>query len=409
MKKPEMPEDVAAQDQPVRPRKARKQGPDKWHIFRETDDESEPLEFVTSIHGDRDPATYIERSEEFDAAAYLCRKTKANGQILESYSHVKTERPETTINLDEGDDADALEFEPPQAAGVVDVRAIAQAFDALLDKRDRRERAAQAQPSFIELQREADERLERHLERERKRDEAFQARIDAALSRANSASAPTNPAEPIKQALGLLRDVTGLQSEMGAVASGEPPGIGDRLFGLLEKTVDAVSPYAGPVIGGLIQKATQAQAAVAAQQTAHPQADAVAPGQSSPGVAQPPPPPSEPTAEQALLNALNVVVTGLRRGKRPGASADAIDELLTKHPEFRPQIDQLLATPPVLVLSELSRVSGEDLSVYVGALEFIAALKDELRPDDGEESEAAEIAPVSPSRNGDGAEVGVVI
>jgi hypothetical protein len=84
-----------------------------------------------------------------------------------------------------------------------------------------------------------------------------------------------------------------------------------------------------------------------------------------------------------------IVIDGLRKNKRVGASADAIEELITKMPEMKEQIEPALLAPTSVLLEQLSQFAGEDLSAYTHSIDWVEDLKDELKGD-GEDSEADE-------------------
>lgn len=413
MKKREQTQDATSEEATAsRRRTPRKPGQEKYHIYLEPDDADGEPDFVTSIPASREVVSFIERSDDCPPATYQIRKTRANGSIITSFTHTKTERAETTVNLDEGAEDEEADIESDLITDPASfARLVAATVRAELEKQERRERAAQPQPSLIELQREQDERLERHLERERKRDEAMQARIDAALARVNPATT-ASPSEPIKQALELLRDVTGLQSEMGAVATGKPPGVGDRLFGLLEKTVEGLTPYAGPVVSRLIQGAMQPQPGAPPQATTPQQQGGAA--HTSPGGAQlPPPPPSsappEPDALQKLLIRLCEDCTRDPESELIEQAASYVKEFRKANQQFEPIISQVLSSSSTEILLFIAQTMPP--YAYVMKLKHASAwienLQDELSAED-ESDEPQTIAPVGPSRNGDGAaEVGI--
>jgi hypothetical protein len=80
-----------------------------------------------------------------------------------------------------------------------------------------------------------------------------------------------------------------------------------------------------------------------------------------------------------------VIVDGLRKNRRVGASADAIEELFTKMPEMKEQIVPLLVAPAPALLNQLSQIAGEDLSAYSHGVAWVEDLQDELKGDAGDD------------------------
>lgn len=89
---------------------------------------------------------------------------------------------------------------------------------------------------------------------------------------------------------------------------------------------------------------------------------------------------SPKSPEDELEITLNIVVADLKKNKRVGRAADAIDELLLKHPKFGEMFDKLLNLTPAGFVAELSAHSGESLAEYGHAIGFVENLCDALRP-----------------------------
>ncbi len=401
-----------------RPQRARRKPTQpKLHIAFMPEGRGGPREDKGSVPLEVDVEAHIEERTDCEPGLYRIEKKRSGEFSGEVLWYTKEDYPESTINLGQREEDEERGFQldaepPPTGTDPASIaRLVASTVRAELDARERRERATQGQPSAMDILRETRQQL-------REEREAVRAEIQSMLPKENPAAREPELTDKQRLELAVIKETGAISQIFGTLREAmgtvervdEPRSLTDKLLDFAGQYVlPIVGPYVGPVVGPVLaQKAASFVGAVdpnaLAQQIQQPQQTQESAAQPAAAAPHSLPPQVGPTPEQALINALNVVVTGLRRGKRPGASADTLDELLAKYPQFQSQVDQLISTPDSLVLAELSRVSGEDLSVYTGALEFIAALKDELRPDDGEESEAAEIAPVSPSRNGHAAQ-----
>jgi hypothetical protein len=209
---------------------------------------------------------------------------------------------------------------------------------------------------------------------------------------AQPARAESSPESAIDSALKIVEKLADASERVNP--SGEGGGVINGVARLIEAfgIKEIIKPIGQAVVGPMIAGAMQARAQSSPQAQALPE---VAPDAAT----TPAPPPQQPTPEQFFSMTLGYVVDRLKKGKRSASAADAIEELLQKYPQYVGQLNTLLSLPDDVLLSQLSAMAGEDLSGYTGALDFIADLKDDLQPDD-EASDAAELAPVDPSRNG---------
>jgi hypothetical protein len=94
------------------------------------------------------------------------------------------------------------------------------------------------------------------------------------------------------------------------------------------------------------------------------------------------PPAIEAAPVHPVVPVLAIIVEDLRRNKRVGRAADAIEELLKGDEQIAAMVQGLLAKSDRELLAELSQFAQEDLSQYAHAEDFITDLKEELTPDD---------------------------
>jgi hypothetical protein len=99
-----------------------------------------------------------------------------------------------------------------------------------------------------------------------------------------------------------------------------------------------------------------------------------------------PPVPVRPSQTVAPVDpvqlTLSIIVDDLRKNKRVGRAADAVDDLFTKQPELREQLAPFFVAPAVEIVTQLSALAGEDLSAYSHAVGWIEDLQFELNGDD---------------------------
>ncbi len=84
---------------------------------------------------------------------------------------------------------------------------------------------------------------------------------------------------------------------------------------------------------------------------------------------------------------LQILIHDLTRNKRTGRAADAIEDLIDKQPEIKQLFGSLLAAPVDELLTQLSQISGMDLTEYAHAREWLEDLKIAL----GQEESADQI------------------
>jgi hypothetical protein len=357
MIKREQSETVAAATPVKRQRRpARNQGPDKWHFSLISDDPEEAPEYVQSCHGDLDPIDFIERSDLFEpGCTYLCKKTRGNGQIIgNTFTHTKRERSEP-------EDYEEPEEIQPRREGGYTREDLDRAAEMAARRAIERERSKQGQVDPLELAERIAKAATEAAERERERSRETQEMIDRAIAaRAPNSEQSTSPG---MQALEMLREMMGVTREVSRLAPrAAQPTTFDKIVDLGERAIDA-APKIVPVV------ATALRARMAQQNSAQP-----GPQQEQPQL--------DPQTET-----LRIIVTDLKFNKRAGRAADAVEELLAKQPDLKPQFEELLSQDDAVLLQQLSALAGEDLSQYGGALNYIAALKDELSTDEEEEGD----------------------
>jgi hypothetical protein len=164
----------------------------------------------------------------------------------------------------------------------------------------------------------------------------------------------------------------------------DKPELSDRI---LERVLPA-SDTGGGGLGGLIAEAMKhpKEARELIQELAGAVRSAFAPlhgngsGQGAPDASASPASSAPTTSAEDLERTLNVVVEDLKKNKRVGRAADAIDELMSKRPDLIEMFDKLLALEPAAMLAEFSQHANENLHEYGHALSFVINLRDALRP-----------------------------
>jgi hypothetical protein len=84
------------------------------------------------------------------------------------------------------------------------------------------------------------------------------------------------------------------------------------------------------------------------------------------------------TPEQLMSDTLRIIVEDLKRNKRVGRAADAIDDLFAKFPDVKAQLEPFFNAPVADLLLQLSQACGEDLSTYSHAVSWIEELQQEI-------------------------------
>lgn len=341
---------------------------------------------------DDDPELYIEESSQCEPGLYRIEKRKGGEIQGQVYYFTKEEDAARSATGKEEDDDAGEGFEDLDD---LDER-VARTVVAVLDARERRERPTTPQLNPLDIAREVEQLAEQRAARDREVRESILREIEARTPKVDPAASQPPQLDPQTQLGVLLLKESGtlkglfrnVREAFGAVERvDEPTSWPERLADLAREYAPYVGPVAGPIIGQLIVKAAAQQGGLIPPP--------VAPQQQPPAGQQ-----AAPTADvqAAALQVLNVAVSELKRNKRVGRTADAIDELVTAHPEIGGDIGNLLRMPAAQVLAQLSQVAGEDLSSYSHAHEWVEALASEVLPD--EDEEGADEPQVQPEANG---------
>jgi hypothetical protein len=409
-------EETAEPEQGERPRKStRKPGPDKYYIYLEPEGEGE-REFVTALPVNKDPELFIDRSEDCaPGSVFRIARQRSNGTLVSAYRYTKEEMPETTINLDPPEETDEVEFDEEES-GATDPKTLAKlvaaTVNATLEARERRERAAQQQPSALELMREMEEMAERKAERERQHREQIRAEIAAAMSQQNPANARPQLDEETTANLFFLKH-TGALKEMfrgvrELIASPEqatqPQSWGEWLKDLAREAAPYVMPIAAPAIGGVISKvAAKVNPDVLAQRIneqqaaqphgmypngapppngMHPPAEMQAPAPQM--IAAPQPAETaesaEPESDRLTFETLcENIKEDVLAGKSPKESVEDVVRFCAENSGDIPGILQLMAQPNQALIGLLSQVTNTNLTIIAGADKFATGLKEGVR------------------------------
>jgi hypothetical protein len=378
----------AAQEQTARQRKPRKEQPDKWHFSRETDDADEPYEFVTSKHGDIDPIAFVERSEDFEEGwRVLCKKTRASGQIVTSFTHTKTTRPETTIDLDDtGDEGlDGYSYSSGRAVDEDErtARIVAATVRALRQEDERRERATQNQPSALEMVEKIDE---------------MAARRAAQLQ----SSKPTAPEQP--DVFTLFEKLLGLQQKLAPQQADVDPE--DRFLDRLQK-YSKVAKIINPMQAGLEEDEGVIGKAGKVIRELREIAPVVSPliqtwmlsraaknGVQLP-VIQPPPASESPEPEQqqqatpeavsdedaplTLNDIVSNIKIAIQANDKPDECVNDVAMFVSDNPAYAVSVEQMMGASNGELMGLIAAHTGADVSLLANANKFLDGLRKGVR------------------------------
>lgn len=369
----------------------RKQGPDKWHIYLEPEDADGEPEYQQSIHGDRDPATFVERSDDFEAGVYLCVKTRSNGQRLTSFSHTKVDRPET--DLEDFDETEGLESPAPafQQSGADDEhirRLVSASVKAALDERDRRERGDRERPSVIDYMREAREETERVIKQERERQAEIDARIERIIQREKRGGA--DQSNPLEFAQKIFESAAGMYRSIGKLAPGGnvQPTTFDRAMEVTDRVLEHV-----PKLLPLFLRAMQMSAAAKSGQPPPPEQQATPLTELMPSPAQE----SEAETPFTFDDMVENIKIDILEGNQPRDTINDVLRLAAEHPELLPVVVDMMSTPNDVLLARLSEATSTNLSLLANASKYIDGLKKGVH---SRLQLATQAAPVSVTSNG---------
>jgi hypothetical protein len=252
------------------------------------------------------------------------------------------------------------------------------------------------------------------------------AQMIAAAAAQVKASEPATTERP-KSTLDTLREVKEAAELLGmGAAQREPPDMLELYLKTHERMREVAEVVAPRTIGddassvekitAIIDAAGRAlpsvistlmpilPARIQALISGHPDAaDVVTPPPSAPTPGAQPQPsrpqaPAQPQNDQeALALIMAVGAADLSRNKRPGRTADLIEEMGRRFPTIAASIEQIVNMSPAEVLATIEQLSGRtDLSAFNHSCEWVASLQDELRVEDDEEQpepEGSEHAP----------------
>jgi len=180
----------------------------------------------------------------------------------------------------------------------------------------------------------------------------------------------------------------------------EDRGLLDKAFGAVEgfgKMVPVIMPMLAPLLPAHLQAMLAGADASDAAPVAETQPQATQPPQqpAQAARAQPAAPQNE---SEAMTLIAHVAVSEMIKNKRPGKTADLIEDLAARFPALVQTVAQLLALPPESVLTTLGQFVGRnDLASFRHARDWILDLVNELSPDDEAEPESDQLAGDVPS------------
>lgn len=130
--------------------------------------------------------------------------------------------------------------------------------------------------------------------------------------------------------------------------------------------------------------------------------DVETPAPTGAGQQQQAPKPQQPKdSTEAFALIMHVGAADLIKNKRPGRTADLIEEMALRFPDITQAINEFIAMEPAAALNIIMQMSGRnDLATYGHSYGWVMRLQDELRPEEvDDQDEAAEISAES-SANG---------
>jgi hypothetical protein len=353
----------------------------KWHINTVPAEAGEASDFVGSLPLEDDPESYIEAKESIEAGQ-VCRIVKGDGRgrIVTSYRYQKLGDVRQTLDDDDDDDlqlADAPVMSVASAT-LADVTRIAAEAGA------RAAMAAKPVSAPVQQPEDYEAKFEQYMAR-RKRERAELLEELREELKLRDASAPKQRDE--REAAEIDSDSM-IMNTLAKLAESDPD--------LRAKLVEHVFPEkADDGIVGLAREAfanpeaTQQilQMALPAIQmligsflpSRQPTGGDGGGGGGGGKTAQP--------QTNPLVQTLTIIVNDLKRNRRAGRSADAIDDLIQRAPEYSQPLQVTLAREDAKILQELSVVAGEDLTVYPHAAAWVANLRVELDGDDGDDED----------------------
>lgn len=91
---------------------------------------------------------------------------------------------------------------------------------------------------------------------------------------------------------------------------------------------------------------------------------------------------TSPLPVDPVEQTLAIIVDDLKKNRRVGRAADAIEDLFVRMPEIKEQVAASFTLPATDILAQLSQIAGEDLLAYSHAAAWIEYLKQEISDDE---------------------------
>jgi hypothetical protein len=376
-----------AESTPRRTRPARRSAGKKHYIqFLPEGADSEP-EFKIELPAHVDPERFIDKQEDFEAGRYRIALRDDGKFTRESWTYRKNDELSegfTTVQPDEDDLEDTEDFEPAASNGATlftpqDImKLVATTVNTTIDARERAQRAAQGQPDPMDMYRQM---RELHKEEREEMRREMQTILEA---QGRNTTKVVEDDEETSVAKILVKN----------------PAIAERVMSkLVGASADAPQEaWYTDVIKELGKNPQLISQGVGAIQSVFKGATSATNGNSA------------HTAGQAQTNAaqvdpinltLTIIVDDLKKNKRTGHAADAIDDLFMKMPDLKPQLEPFFAAPANELLSQLSAAVGENLLEYSHSIAWIENLQAEFEnAEDSDEVEKAGIEENSEAASG---------
>lgn len=368
-KQPEQ-DQLQAQPEPQQRRRAaaRKPGRDMNDISRIGEDVEDVPEFLISIPAHNDVRRFVKHN--YGGGDYLVEnrvggqfKAKWELHIESSSDNTDDDSADESLLVNSSVESSPLSDDFESRIAEITARAVVTALETT--ERMRATQSAPPQPDPFAF-------VERSLEIEEK--------IRARAVRNNPP--PAEVKDSSEQFIDMLDRFTTIAERIAPIRESDREGSGG-----LASVIRELAPHVKsllPMLPSLLPQAAQAQSTAQAAPNSQPQAAAQV----------------DPVAQTLAL-----LINDLRRNKRVGRAADAIEELLAKSPQLAEQFRPLLEAPAPALLQQLSMAAGEDLTEYGHAVSFIEELQAELSPDEMIDEGEQVIVPESDSAksNGNGA------
>lgn len=403
-KTPELSQEATEAEAGQSPRKSRrKPGRDVNEIYRLNDDPDEEPEFLITLPAHVNVRKFVKR--DFGAGDYLV-KNRVGGKFKgESELHVEFDADEIVTGRVDDDDVAEEGLELPTGTTDNDAR-IVRLVNAVMDARERRERASQPQPGPLDLLREVEQLAERRADRDRQMRESIRAEVTSMMPKEPPAPREAELSDRQRLELAVIKEAGAiptifkeLRQAIGTVDRvDEPESWTDKILGFAKEFVPYIGPVAGPIIGqrlisllGKVDDAALMQAAGIQpgqlQQPLQQQPPAQQYPMGAPQQTAPPPitaaqPAATGEAEVSTVTfegVLEGIITDLQEGNEPDEAIDDIAKLTTLQPDFLPVIAKLISQPNEQLVQMLSQAKGVDLMHLLNTDEYIDALRDGLK------------------------------